>query len=102
MSLLKRIEKKDPSTTVFAPASNNGNGGSSAPGLNEPVVRQRQTPAPPQDKLVDLRGRMLTKIIADLDPNLDIGHSDELRRSIEELFNRFLSEEPDIVLGRVE
>ena len=98
MSLLKRIEKKEPTGAPITPA---GNGGSAAPPIIEPI-RQRQTPAPPQDKLVDLRGRLLTKIIADLDPKLDIGHSDELRRSIEELFNRFLSEEPDVVLGRVE
>ncbi len=98
MSLLKRIEKKDPTSAPVVPS---GNGGSAAPPIIEPI-RQRQTPAPPQDKLVDLRGRLLTKIIADLDPKLDIGHSDELRRSIEELFNRFLAEEPDVVLGRVE
>lgn len=97
MSLLKRIEKKEPVPTTITPA---GNGGS-APSSVEPV-RQRQTPAPPQDKLVDLRARLLSKIIAELDPKLDIGRADELRKSVEELFNRFLTEEPDLVLGRVE
>ncbi len=99
MSLLKRIEKKEPTAPVIPPGSN---GGATSPPLLKEPVRERKTPAPPQDKLVDLRGRLLTKIIADLDPKLDIGHSDELRRSIEELFNRFLAEEPDLVLGRVE
>lgn len=99
MSLLKRIEKKDPTPATTIPASN---GGSAAPPTLTEPVRQRQTPAPPQDKLVDLRARLLTKIIAELDPKLDIGRSDEMRRSIEELFNRFLAEEPDVVLGRVE
>lgn len=102
MSLLKRIEKKDAAPTAVTPNGNNGNNGNGgAPIVSEPI-RQRQTPAPPQDKMVDLRGRLLTKIIADLDPKLDIGHSDELRRNIEELYNRFLADEPDIVLGRVE
>lgn len=96
MSLLKRIEKKDP--TSNAGMASNGNGA----GLNVEPIRQRQTPPPPLDKLTELRGRMLTNIIAELDPKLDIGRSDELRRSIEELFNRFLAEEPDVVLGRVE
>jgi len=96
MSLLKRIEKKD--TTMPVPT---GNGGAAAV-PTEPVVRQRQTPAPPVDKLTELRARLLTKIIAELDPKLDIGRADDLRRSVEELFNRFLAEEPDVVLGRIE
>ncbi|HZQ09029.1 MAG TPA: CpaF family protein [Anaerolineae bacterium] len=94
MSLLKRIEKKE---TTGAPPSN----GSSIVTTVEPI-RQRQAPPPPQDKLTELRARLLTNIIAELDPKLDIGHPDELRRSIEELFNRFLAEEPDVVLGRIE
>ncbi len=94
MSLLKRIEKKE---TVGAPPPS----GASIPPVVEPI-RQRQSPPPPQDKLTELRGRLLTKIIAELDPKLDIGHADELRRSIEDLFNRFLAEEPDVVLGRIE
>ncbi len=101
MSLLKRIEKKEPPTGVSTtpPASN---GGSHAP---PPVVeqpRQRQVPAPPTDKLTELRGRLLTKIIAELDPKLDIARADEMRHIIEDNFNRFLSEEPDVVLGRIE
>ncbi|TAH51894.1 MAG: CpaF family protein [Chloroflexota bacterium] len=96
MSLLKRIEKKETPT----------NGGTNNPPGTGPLpaesARQRQTPAPPTDKLAELRARLLSKIIAELDPKLDIGHSDDLRRNIEELFNRFLSEEPDVVLGRIE
>lgn len=99
MSLLKRIEKKDPAQ----PAAANGNGrGAAQPTAADPLNRQLQTPAPPADKLTELRNRLLSKIIAELDPKLDIGRTDELRRNIEELFNRFLAEEPDVVLGRVE
>lgn len=104
MSLLKRIEKKDPAPPAAvnsshgAPPSSNGG---SAPPVAEPV-RQRQTPPPPQDRLVDLRARLLSKIIAELDPKLDLAHAEDVRRSIEELFTRFLAEEPDVVLGRVE
>lgn len=101
MSLLKRIEKKD--TTGTLPPVNTGSGGApiSQPPASQ-MSRQMQTPAPPVDKMVELRGRLLTKIIAELDPKLDIGRAEELRRSIEELFNQFLAEEPDVVLGRVE
>jgi pilus assembly protein CpaF len=98
MSLLKRIEKKDPAQNT-PPSNGSGNIGQLGA---DSAVRQRQTPAPPIDKLTELRARLLTKIIAELDPKLDIGRADDLRRSIEELFNRFLSEEPDVVLGRIE
>lgn len=102
MSLLKRIEKKDPTpaTTAAPAAPASGNGGSLTP-PPEPT-RQRQTPAPPQDRLVDLRARLLTKIIAELDPKLDMGRAEDLRKGIEELFTRALAEEPDVVLGRIE
>lgn len=99
MSLLKRIEKKDPAQS----SGSNGNGrGAAPPPAADPLNRQLQTPAPPADKLTELRNRLLSKIIAELDPKLDVGRTDELRRNIEELFNRFLAEEPDVVLGRVE
>jgi pilus assembly protein CpaF len=99
MSLLKRIEKKDPAP----PTAPGGNGrGAVPPPAVDSFARQHQTPAPPADKLTDLRNRLLSKIIAELDPKMDIGRTDELRRNIEELFNRFLSDEPDVVLGRVE
>ncbi len=94
MSLLKRIEK-----------SNQPSGGTdktpptSAPAVEQ--VRQRQAPAPPRDAVGELRGKILTKIIAEMDPNLDTSKADELRRTVEEMFSRFLSEE-EVVLGRVE
>lgn len=98
MSLLKRIEKKEPAP----PASGNGGSVGTPPPTFVESTRQKQTPAPPVDKLVELRARLLNKIIAELDPKLDLGRADDLRRSIEELFNRFLAEEPDLVLGRAE
>ncbi len=101
MSLLKRIEKKD-SAQPTPPAANGKPPATPPPAPADSLARQRQTPAPPVDKMAELRSRLLTKIIAELDPKLDIGRADELRRNIEELFNRFLAEEPDLVLGRAE
>lgn len=95
MSLLNRISKSG-QKDANPPGQNTG--ASVAP----PPERIRQTPAPPQDRIAELRSKLLTKIIAELDPKLDITKPDELRRTIEELFTRFLSEEPDVVLGRVE
>lgn len=101
MSLLKRIEKKEPTNGSGSVAQPSNGGSAPQPPAAEPV-RQRQTPAPPTDKLTELRGRLLTKIIAELDPKLDVGRADDLRRSIEEHFNQCMAEEPDVVLGRIE
>lgn len=95
MSLLNRISKSG-QKDANPPGQNAG-----AP-VAPPPERIRQTPAPPQDRIAELRSKLLSKIIAELDPKLDITKPDELRRTIEELFTRFLSEEPDVVLGRVE
>ncbi len=96
MSLLKRIEKSNqqgsPPTDKRAPVP-------TAPALEQ--VRQRQAPAPARDAMADLRSRLLSKIIAEMDPQLDPSHHEELRRNIDEMFNRFLAEE-EVILGRVE
>jgi pilus assembly protein CpaF len=94
MSLLRRIEK----STQQHPGSNDRNGG--GPSAVE-QLRQRQTPAPARDAVGELRGKLLTKIIAEMDPNLDTSKADELRRTVEEMFGRFLASE-EVVLGRVE
>lgn len=93
MSLLKRIEKSGPSQGGIDKASN-------APAPAE-SVRQRQAPAPSRDAVAELRGRILSKVIAEMDPELDTSKQDELRRTIEEMFNRYLAAE-EVVLGRVE
>lgn len=96
MSLLNRIAKAGQKDGTPSPSQGTGNLQSLQ------VERNRQPPPPPQDKVAELRSRLLTKIIAELDPKLDITKADELRRTIEELFTRFLHDEPDVVLGRVE
>jgi pilus assembly protein CpaF len=93
MSLLKRIEK----TNQQNPSDKTGS--ALPPGMDS--LRQRQAPAPPRDTQIELRSRILAKIIAELDPALDASKPDELRRSIDELFTRFLAEE-EVVLGRME
>jgi pilus assembly protein CpaF len=96
MSLLKRIEKSNkqggspPDKKVAAPAP-----------VALEQVRQRQAPAPARDATVELRSRILSKIIAEMDPQIDPSHHEEMRRNIEEMFNRFLGEE-EVILGRVE
>lgn len=96
MSLLKRIEK---SNQQGSPPADKHTQAPTAPTLE--TVRQRQAPAPVRDAMADLRSRILSKIIAEMDPQIDPSHHEELRRNIDEMFNRFLTEE-EVILGRVE
>lgn len=96
MSLLKRIEK---SGQAIAPALEKTVPSQNSPSMEQ--IRQRQAPAPSRDAMKDLRTRILAKIIGEMDPGLDTTRGEDLRRNIEEMFNRFLTEE-QAVLGRVE
>ncbi|MBI3537141.1 MAG: CpaF family protein [Chloroflexi bacterium] len=95
MSLLKRIEKSG--ATPATPSSPSSSGGSAPPD----ELRRRQAPAPPRDAYVDLKSRLQQKIVAELDPKLDLSKTDNVRRTIEELFNALLAQE-DIVVARAE
>ena len=90
MSLLKRIEKG-----AVAPAE--------APSkLSE--IRARRAPtsvAPSRDAYLDLKTRIQNKLLAELDPSMDISKTDEVRSTIEEMFDATLAEE-NIILSRVE
>ncbi len=97
MSLLRRIEKSqqlpaDPTTT--------------APPTERPTrledLRIRRAPAAPaRDTFQDLKSRIHNKLIAELDPKMDVTKTDEVRRNIEEMYDALLVQE-NIVLGRAD
>jgi len=62
---------------------------------------RRQPPSPAQDAYLDLKARIQNKLIADLDPTMDVTKTDEVRRTIEEMYNDILAQE-NIVLSRAE
>jgi len=65
-------------------------------------LRVRRQPASPvRDAYLDLRTRIQNKLIADLDPTMDVTRTDHVRHTIEEMFNNLLAEEA-IPLSRVE
>jgi pilus assembly protein CpaF len=65
-------------------------------------LRVRRQPASPvRDAYLDLRTRIQNKLIADLDPTMDVTGTDQVRHTIEEMFNELLAEEA-IPLSRVE
>lgn len=54
-----------------------------------------------RDTFVDLKTRVQNRLLAELDPGMDVSHTAEVRKSIQELFEQILTEE-SIVLSRPE
>jgi pilus assembly protein CpaF len=104
VSLLRRIEGQRPSgQQPAAPA---------APGAPTPPIGSQppkaptegpltQSVAPARDQNRDVRLRLQTKIINNLDPRLDLSDAKAVRSNIEEMFNKFLDED-GTVITRVE
>jgi pilus assembly protein CpaF len=92
MSLLRRIEKGQSGAQSSEQSSM----------LSE--MRARKPPsavAPSRDAYLDLKTRVQNKLLAELDPSMDVTRTEEVRRTIEDLFDNTLSEE-NIILSRVE
>ncbi len=87
MSLLRRIEQEKQSSAQQTAQ------------MSEMQVRRRA--APSRDAYMDLKTRIQNKLIAELDPTLDVTRTDEVRKTIEELYDNILTEEAR-VLSRVE
>jgi pilus assembly protein CpaF len=101
MSLLKRIEKGTPASPA-ASGSNLPAGGSAKPRL--PVDKQqiRRAPSMPQkDAFKELKERIQDRLIAELDPAMDVSRTDEVRRTIQDMFDQILTQE-SIILSRSE
>jgi len=65
-------------------------------------LRVRRRPASPaRDAYLDLKTRIQNRLIADLDPTMDVTKTDDVRRTIEEMYQNILAEE-HIVLSRAE
>ena len=102
MSLLKRIESArpgSPGVRAGGPAVPPGPG---APGGQPPTTSGRlMTQAPVRESFRDVKFRIQSRVIQDLDPKLDLSNHVEVRRQIEEMFNKFIDEE-GVVVTRVE
>jgi pilus assembly protein CpaF len=98
VSLLKRIEQGQ--TDQPTPAARGGEGGSSR--LGGLSARRSSPPgSSSRDTYHDLKTRVQNKLLAELDPTMDVSQTAEVRRTIEELFENILAEEK-IVLSRPE
>ncbi len=111
MSLLKRIEKSQQQAT---PANTPSNAPASAtPPARPPAgseqsklteMRLKRAPAstsPARDAYLDLKTRVQNKLLAEMDPSMDVSKTDEVRATIEGLYDSVLAEE-NIILSRVE
>jgi pilus assembly protein CpaF len=107
MSLLKRIEQGQAKPTQPGGSANNEVAGAGAPQTQQKVVNiQARRVAPPgvspqRDTYMDLKTRVQNRLLAELDPSMDINRVHDVRATIQELFDQVLTEE-NIVLTRPE
>ncbi|MFQ5885821.1 MAG: CpaF family protein [Anaerolineae bacterium] len=89
MSLLRRIERNQQSSQETAPSK------------LEELRLKRQPAKPTRDTYAELKSQVQRKVIAELDPRMDLSKTAEVRGAIEEIFNAVLAEE-NIILSRAE
>jgi pilus assembly protein CpaF len=99
MSLLKRIEQGNGKSPQAAPQE-------TADTSSRPMSLQGRRVAAPgvnpqRDTYLDLKTRVQNRLLAELDPSMDISKVNEVRNTIQELFEQVLAEE-NIVLTRPE
>ncbi len=104
MSLLKRIESARPGTgpgpaTPGVPAAPGGPAGPAAPPAAAP--QRLMTQGPVRESFRDVKFRIQSRVIQDLDPKLDLSNQVEVRRQIEEIFGKVIDEE-GLALTRAE
>jgi pilus assembly protein CpaF len=112
MSLLRRIEQgqggnQQDGTPSPLPQQSGGDGktGSGGDSSRLSSIQARRVSAPvtsPQaGSYFDLKTRVQNKLLAEIDPSMDVSRTDEVRRTIQGLFEQILAEE-NIVLSRPE
>lgn len=101
MSLLKRIEQGHSGNSSGQPPSDNQGAESSR--LSSLQARRVNAPitSPQAGSYFDLKTRVQNKLLSELDPSMDVTRTDEVRRTIQDLFEQILAEE-NIVLSRPE
>lgn len=96
MSLLKRIGGTTPGTEEAG-----GQRLALTNTLRREEVRPTASSREHEDAFTDLKVRVQSKLISELDPNLDLSNATRVRRQVEEVFNSILDSE-SIVLSRAE
>lgn len=100
MSLLKRIEQGHSGNSSGQSSDNQSGEGSRLSSLQARRVNAPIT-SPQAGSYFDLKTRVQNKLLSELDPSMDITRTEEVRRTIQDLFEQILAEE-NIVLSRPE
>ncbi len=106
MSLLKRIESARPGSSPGTPSENlpaPTGGAPGAPASTPPPVQSTRlmSQGPVRESFRDVKFRIQSRVIQDLDPKLDLSNQVEVRRQIEEIFGKVIDEE-GLALTRAE
>jgi pilus assembly protein CpaF len=116
MSLLRRIEQGQgggsqqggegappPAQKPPSPKPPEGGGGAGDSRLSSLQTRRVSAPSttPQAGSYFDLKVRVQNKLLAEIDPSMDVSKSDEVRRTIQTLFEQILVDE-NVVLSRPE
>src|SRR4026207_1954698 len=101
MSLLKRIEQGQGGNSSGGSSDNQGGGENSR--LSSLQSRRVNAPitSPQAGSYFDLKTRVQNKLLSELDPSMDITRTEEVRRTIQDLFEQILAEE-NVGLSRPE
>src|SRR5258706_10406537 len=102
MSLLKRIESARPGAAtgpsgVPVPSGPGGPGGPTGTPPRQRLMSQARV----RESFRDVKFRIQSRVIQDLDPKLDLSNQVEVRRQIEEIFGKVIDEE-GLALTRAE
>jgi pilus assembly protein CpaF len=95
MSLLRRIEKNQQLPMEKVPEATD------RPTRLEDLRIRRAPVAPVRDTFIDLKSRIHNKLIQDLDPTMDVTKTDEVRQTIEEMYDALLQQE-NLIIGRAD
>jgi len=105
MSLLKRIEKGEEKVTTVqqTPALSGNSSESEVSKLAALQARRASAPSatPQAGTYFDLKTRVQNKLLAEMDPSMDVSKTEDVRRTIQGLYEQILNEE-NIVLSRPE
>ena len=110
MSLLRRIEQGQgngqPEGGASGPKKSGGEGQAGSGDtsrLSSMQARRVSAPitSPQAGSYFDLKTRVQNKLLAEIDPSMDVSRTDDVRRTIQGLFEQILTEE-NIVLSRPE
>ncbi|MBI1881747.1 MAG: CpaF family protein [Chloroflexi bacterium] len=99
MSLLKRIERSQ--QPGDGEAKSGGPPSPMRPRIPEQQARRAPAAGHVRDAFKDLKERIQDKLVAELDPAMDVSRTDEVRRTIQDMFEQILAQE-NIILSRSE